>query len=112
VPLSPFNLILKSKFLTAKNNQSSNVDIENEVSDELADDVAPEVILETENLQILGLFYCLGSKEEKIDYMYYLIKGDSKDKIACYDRNLYRVFFKMIKIGTLFVEYYANPFSN
>ena len=44
--------------------------------------------------------------------MYNLIKGESKDKIACYDRNLYRVFFKMIKIGTLFVEYYANPFSN
>jgi len=43
--------------------------------------------------------------------MYYLIKGDSTDKVACYDRNLYRIFFKMVRIGTLFIEYYSNPFS-
>ena len=48
--MSPFNLILKSKFLTVKNISSSNVDIENEVSDELADDLSPEVYLEIENL--------------------------------------------------------------
>lgn len=108
--MSPFNLILKSKFLASKN--SDNVDIENDVSDELADDVDPQVFLEVENLQILGLFYCLGSKQEKSEYMYYLIKkGEQSEKVACYDRNLYRVFFKMVKVGTLFVEYYANPFS-
>ena len=111
VPMSPFNLILKSKFMSDKGSPNNVVDIENEVSDELADDVTPEVCLEVENLQILGLFYCLGSKEEKSDYMYFLIKGKSTDKIACYDRNLYRIFLKMVKIGTLFVEFYSNPFS-
>jgi len=46
---SPFTCILKSKFLSVKNAEETG-DIENDVGDELADDISPEICLQLENL--------------------------------------------------------------